>query len=555
MTVMTGREALMQVLNHEGVDFVFGLPGSTELMFMDALVDHPEIKFILGLHEVIALGMAEGYSRMSGKVGLVNLHTYAGLAAAAPMLFNAQLGGVPLVVTAGKQDTRLLLHEPHLAGDAAGLAAHLTKWSAEVTYAEDIPLVIQRAFKVAKQPPTGPVFISLPVNVMEESLDYDYIPSKPLFTGLRPDSDSLIKAVELLARAKKPVIVVENGVARNNALAEAIKLAEMIGARVYQPWQGDVNFPNHHPQYLGEFNTGNPATRDMLQSVDVLVVIGAQLFAEAAFLPKPLLTAKTRVVQIDDNPWEIAKNYPADAGILGNIKISLTELIQSLQKHMTGGTLKTVEARIEEIVAEKKGLLRAFAEKDRQERDDYPISVSRLMQELKNTLPPGTVVVEEAPSCSSTLFRIMEFAAPLSFLRCRAGGSIGWGMPNALGVKLAAPERQVAAVVGDGSAIWSIQSLWTAAHYNLPVTYIICSNGSYRTCKMGLRRKIGEKAKGRCLGMDFDQPRINFSQLAQSMGISGQQVEKPEDLNRVLKSAMKLNKANLVEVYIEDDLK
>jgi len=128
-------------------------------------------------------------------------------------------------------------------------------------------------------------------------------------------------------------------------------------------------------------------------------------------------------------------------------------------------------------------------------------------------------------------------------------------MPNALGVKLAAPERPVVAVVGDGSAIWSIQSLWTAAHYNLPVTYVICSNASYRICKMGLRRKIGEKAKGRCLGMDFDQPRINFSQLAQSMGISGQQVEKPEDLNRVLKSAMKLNKANLVEVYIEDDLK
>lgn len=552
MTVMTGREALMQILKQEGVEYVFGLPGSTELMFLDALVDHPEIKYILGLHEVDAIGMTEGYTRVSGKVGFVNVHTYAGIAAALPMLFNSQLGCVPMVITAGKQDNRLNLHDPHLAGDAAGLASHLTKWSAEIDYAEDIPMIMQRAFKIAQQPPSGPVFISLPVNVLEQNVDVDIFKTKPVSIGLRPDQNALNKAAEILAGAIKPVIVVENGVARNNAVAEVVKLAELIGARVYQPWQGDVNFPNTHEQYLGEFMTGNPATREMLLSVDALVTVGVALFAEGGYLPKPLVTPNTKIVQIDDNPWEISKNYPADAGLLGNIKISLTELIQLLQKKINK---QEVDYRIKVIIEEKNKINKAFADSDAKEKDNIPIAVTRLMHEINNTLPPGTLLFEDAPSSSSTLFRIVELTKPNTYFRCRAGGSIGWGLPAAIGGKLAAPDKPIVAVVGDGSSLWSIQALWSASHYNLPVTFIICANASYRICKMGLRRKIGEKAKGRCLGMDFENPRIDFVKLGESMGLSGQKVEKPEELAKALKAAFKLNKPNIVEVSIEDDLK
>jgi benzoylformate decarboxylase len=552
MTVMTGREALIQVLKQEGLEYVFGLPGSTELMFLDSLVDHPEIKYILGLHEVDAVGMAEGYSRVSGKVGFVNVHTYAGIAAALPALFNSQLGGVPLVITAGKQDTRLNLHEPHLAGDAAALAGHLTKWSAEIAYAEDIPMIMQRAFKIAQQPPTGPVFISLPVNILEQSADVDIFPARPLTTGLRADPNALNRAAEILAGAKKPVIVVENGVARNNAVAEVTKLAEIIGARVYQPWQGDVNFPNTHQQYLGEFMTGNPATREMLLSVDALVVVGCPLFAEGGYLPKPLVTTNTKIVQIDDNPWEISKNYPSDAGLLGNIKVSLTELNQLLQKKINK---PEVDSRIKVIIEEKNKINKVFAESDEKEKNNYPIAVTRLMHEINNTLPANALLFEDAPSCSGTLFRIVELNKPNTYFRGRAGGSIGWGLPAAIGGKLAAPDKPVVAVVGDGSSMWSIQALWSATHYNLPVTFIVCANASYRICKMGLRRKIGEKARGRCVGMDFDTPRIDFVKIGESMGLTGQKVERAEDLGKALKAAFKLNKANIVEVYIEDDLK
>jgi benzoylformate decarboxylase len=555
MTTMTGREALIQVLKEEGVEYVFGMPGATEVMFMDALVDHPEIKYILGLNEAASVGMAEGYARVSGKVGFVNLHTFAGVAAATPALFNAQLGGVPMVVTAGKQDNRLLLHEPHLAGDAAGLTSYLTKWSAEITYAEDIPMVMQRAFKIARQPPTGPVFVSLPVNIMEQSVDYDYIPSKPLFTELRPDKDALKKAAELLLNSQKPVIVVENGIARNNAVYETVKFAEIIGARVYQPWQGDVNFPNYHPQYLGEFNTGSPAPREILLSADVVVVIGASLFAEAAYLSKPIVTSNTRIIQIDDNPWEISKNYPADAGILGNIKVSLTELNQLLQKKLTPEIEKTIKSRIQVILKERQAIDKDWAEKDRLEKDRVPTSTTRLMHELKNTLPSGALLIEDAPSCVPALLRILDLNIPGTFFRGRAGGSIGFGIPCAMGVKLAAPQSPVVAVVGDGSSMWSIQALWTSAHYNIPITFVICANGSYRICKNALKRKIGDKIKERCLGMDFDNPRIDFVELAQSMGIPGQKVQTPDGLNKALQSAFKLKTANIVEVYLEDDLK
>lgn len=191
MSMMTGKKALMELLRSEGVEYVFGIPGATEVLFMDGLEDCPEIEYILGLHEVVASGMAEGYARASGKVGVVNLHTGPGVAAAMPMLYNAHLGGVPLLVTAGQQDTRLLMQEPALTGDLVGMASQFTKWSTEVLYAADIPLVIRRAFKIATHPPTGPVFVSLPQDVLEQDVDFESLPRAPSFTQLRPDQEAI----------------------------------------------------------------------------------------------------------------------------------------------------------------------------------------------------------------------------------------------------------------------------------------------------------------------------------------------------------------------------
>lgn len=551
MTVVDGKEALMELLLKEGVEFVFGLPGATETLFMDALEDHPEIKYILCLHEVVALGMAEGYARTSGKVGVVNLHTNTGLAAATPMLCNASQGGVPLIVTAGQQDTRLLMQEPALAGDLVRIASPFAKWSTEISQAADIPLVMQRAFKVAMQPPTGPVFVSLPQNVLDENLDFEYSSATPYLTHLCPDQGTINAAVDLLIKAQRPALIVEDGVAKSEALSEVVEFAELIGARVYQPWMSDVNFPVNHPLYLGDLDVGSMRAKEILESVDMLVVVGARLFSQPFYLPEPLLTAKTKIIQIDDNPWQIAKNFSVAVGIEGDIKTSVSKLIEALQNRMSAKVHRAADIRKREITRERKIMTGTFMEKAKQERNHIPIAVSRLMQELKDAIKPGTLVVDDCWSCSSELRRTVDFTEPRSFQRSRGGGSIGWGMSGSLGVKLAAPDRPVVAVVGDGSAVWSIQSLWTAAHYHIPVTYVICANGSYCQVRIMKMRILGEKAEGRYLGTDFCEPRIDFCNMAASMGVQGTKVERPEELKCALKSALDSNKPALVEVHIE----
>ncbi|UCH07178.1 MAG: thiamine pyrophosphate-binding protein [Deltaproteobacteria bacterium] len=550
---MTGREALMELFLNEGVQYIFGIPGATEVLFMDVLEDHPEINYILGLHEVVALGMAEGYARASGQVAVVNLHTGAGVAAAMPMLFNARLNRAPLLVTAGQQDTRLLMQEPALAADLVGMARPLTKWSTEVLYAADIPLAIQRAFKVAAHPPAGPVFVSLPQDVLDQNIDFEYIPRGPSLTRLRPDREAISRAVELLLTAQTPAIIVESGIAKSGALAEAVELAELIGAPVYDPWMADVNFPGSHPQYLGDLDLARPQTREMLQTADVLIAIGVPLFRQPLYFSKPLLTSKTKVIQIHDDPWEIGKNFPVAAGVEGDIKISLADLNEALRKSMPARPRKAAESRAQRIAKEKQKITEAFVEKARQERDHVPIAPSRLMQELRDSLKPGTVIVDDCWSCSPILRRTIDFREPQSFQRTR-GGSIGWGMPGSLGVKLACPARPVVGVIGDGSSMWSIQSLWTAAHYDIPVTYLICANASYCQVKLMKTLLMGEKAKGRYLGMDLDEPRIDFCQLAQAMGVHGQKVERPEQLREVLDSVLGLGKPAMVEVLIESTL-
>lgn len=553
MAMMSGSKALIELLRNEGVEYIFGIPGSTEILFMDALEDQSEINYILSLHEVVTLGMAEGYARTSGKVGVVNLHTGPGLAASMPMLFNARLNRTPLLVTAGQQDSRLLMQEPALSGDLVRMASQFTKWSTEVLYAADIPLAIQRAFKVAAHPPMGPVFVSLPQDVLDQKIDFDYIPRGQSFTRLRPDQEAINRAVEVLITTQSPVIIVGNGVAQSEALAETVELAELIGAPVYDPWMSDVNFPVSHPQYLGDLNLASPQTKEMLKLAGVLVAIGVQLFRQPLYSSEPLLTKNTKVIQIDNNSWEIGKNFPVAAGIEGDIKVSLAGLNDALQKSMSAQTREAAKTRAQEIAKEKQRITEAFLEKARRERDRVPIAVSRLMQELRDSLKPGTLVVDDCWSCSSTLRRSIDFREPKSFQRT-GGGSIGWGMSGSLGVKLASPDRPVVAVIGDGSAVWSIQSLWTAAHYNIPVTYVICANASYSQVKLMKILLMGEQAKGRYLGMDLDEPRIDFCQLAQAMRVHGQKVERPEKLREALRSALELGKPALVEVYIESIL-
>ncbi len=553
MTKTTGKRALVEILRGEGVEYVFGIPGATEIQFMDALEEAPEIRYILGLQEVVCAGMAEGYARASGKPGFLNLHTAPGLGAASPLLYNAQLGRVPLVVTVGQNDTRLLQYDPHLSGDIVGIGRPHTKWSTEIVHAEDIPTAIQRAFKMALQPPTGPVLVSIPQNVLEQEFVFQSGPSTTVYPRLRPDTAALACAVEILSAAEHPVLLVESGVARCDALDEVVRFAELTGSRVFQHWMSDVNFPVTHAQYLGDLDPTGPEAFDILRDTDVLIGIGCSLFTHGFFHPKAPHLSNTRIIHIDDDPWELGKNLPTDCAIQGDIKAVLLELNTALAASLSPEARQGRKRRARDLGREKAASEASWQAGWETEQDQIPISISRLMMEIKTLMGPNTVIVDECWSSSPALRRILPLTDAKSFYRSRKGGSIGWGLPGALGVKLGLPEKEVIAVLGDGGAAWSMQGLWTAARYQIPVTFVITNNAAYRQVKLVRKVVLGDyPLDERHEGMELDSPVIDFRMLAESMGVAGQRVTRPEELGDALRDAVGSEKPRLIEVLVEN---
>ncbi|MEE9325079.1 MAG: thiamine pyrophosphate-binding protein [Dehalococcoidia bacterium] len=553
MPLMSGKEALMETLISEKVEYVFGNPGSTEAVFMEGLYNRPEIQYILGLHETVAMGMAEGYAWASGKPGVVNVHALPGLANALSVLYNAQKADIGLVVTAGQQDTRLMQREPGLSGDLLQMARPFTKWSTEVYHAADIPLVMHRAFKVANQPPTGPVFVSLPQDVLEQREEVETTPPSHAYPPFSPDPEAIDRAAELLARAKRPALFVGFRLSRCDALKEAAQLAEMVGARVYENTvRPEAAFPTNHPLFVGGVSTDSSDAPDIFQDVDVILAVGANFVAQLFYLPKPLINPNTRVIHMDIDPWEIGKNQSTQVGIVGDIKEGLQALTEALRKRMSPEAKRVARARAKEIGEETKKRREVLWERAQHNWDRTPISDTRLMVELRECLEPGTIIVDGSVTASRALRDYFDFSEPKSYLSFRDDdGSLGDSLPMALGVKLAQPDRPVVGIVGDGTSLYSIQALWTAAHYDIPVPIIICSNATYRILKINAVRVMGQKVKDRLHSLDFFDPPIDFARLAQGFGIHGEQVRDPKDLRPALEKALHLGKPALVDVIIE----
>lgn len=551
MARMTAKHALVELLRQEGVEYVFGIPGATEIHFMDALEEAPDIKYILGLQEIVCAGMAEGYARATGRPGFLNLHTAPGLAASMPMLYNAKAGGVPLVVTVGQNHSRLLQRDPHLTGDIVGMGKIHSKWSTELVHTEDLPLVLQRAFKMALQPPTGPVLVSIPQNVLEGDLDFDPGLRTVVHPHLRPDAAVLAEAVSILAGAERPLLLVESGVARCEALDEVVRFAELTGARVYQNWMADVNFPVGHAQYLGDFDITAPSTAAILEGVDVLVGVGCSLFSEGFFNPPTPSLDGVKIIHIDDDPWEIGKNLPTQCGIQGDVKTVLAELNAVLEATLSVKAREAARRRATQTAEEKAETRTAIEAQWAAEWDRRPISVSRLMTEVAAVTTPETVIVDDCWSSSAVLRQTLDLNRPRSYFRARKGGSIGWGLPGALGVKLGMPGHEVIAVSGDGSAAWSMQSLWTAARYEIPVTFVITNNATYGQVKVVRRAVLGEyPLQEKHEGMELDRPVMDFSLLAASLGVEGERVTTPDELAPALNRAVGSGRPRLVEVMV-----
>lgn len=554
---MTGKEALVRMLMAEGVEYIFGNPGTSETPMMDALQDFPEIRYIQALQEGTAVGMADGYARATGRPAFANIHIAGGLANGISALYNAHRGGTPVVLTAGNSDTRMLLSEPTLSGDLVEMTRQYTKWSHEIHHPADVPGAVRRAFKEARTPPTGPVFLSFPWDTMDEQAEIEVAGGGPGYFRTRPDREALGRASQLLAQAENPVIVIGDRIAQSGGVAAMTQVAEMLGARVFAASFSEVNFPTSHPLWGGLLNTSSPATRRLLSGADVVLAVGANVFSSFLYVDVPLLDPQSRLVHLDSAPREVEKNYPTEVGILADPATGLTELAEALAQDLTAPAKEAAATRMAELGERRRRAQEEYRQRLRQRWDNSPIAVERMMHELAGAVPPGTIVADEAITSRPALMQEFDFDEPGSLYGIQ-GGALGWAMPGALGLKLAQPERPVLAVVGDGASMYTVQALWTAATFNIPVVYAICNNRAYRILKVNmdiyLKRMLNDDGRvSEYTGMDFANP-LDLAAMAQALGVASEKITDPAQIGPAARRMFESGKPGLLDISIDGSL-
>src|SRR5713101_7716372 len=483
MSFLSGKQAFLQILKDEGVDTMFGNPGTTELPLMDGLVREPSVRYILALQEAVAISMADGYAQASGKLGVVNVHTSPGLGNAMGMLYDAHEAGAPMLITAGQHDQAMNLSEPILWSDLPPVARPYVKWSHEITRIEDLPRAVRRAAKTAFAHPSGPVFISLPVDVLNAERELDLLEPTRIAPRIRGDKAAIDAAAELLATAKRPILIAGDAIAHGDALAEMVEVAELLGALVYTECvPSTCAFPFTHPLYQGPFPRLGAPIRQLLMPHDLLFSVGGDLFTLSLPSDVEPMPEGLPVIHMDVDPWEIGKNYPAKVAIQGDPKATLPDLAEALRKRLSADTVKAAKSRAVELSRAQEKRRAHIRERAAAEAGRVPISPLTLVAAVVDSIPEDAIVVDESISSSIGLRELLRSRDPKSFFGLRGGG-IGWGLPAALGVKLAQPDRPVVALVGDGSAMYTIQSLWTSAHDSIPVVFVIFNNASYRILK------------------------------------------------------------------------
>jgi benzoylformate decarboxylase len=545
---MTGRQAFIKLLLDEGVTHLFGNPGTTELAIMEAVPQFPELTYVLGLQESIVVGMADGFARASNQLVACNLHCAPGLGHAMGAIYNAKFSGSPLLITAGQYEVGYGLQEPLLYEPLVPIAAPLVKWAFEVTRIEDLPRIIRRAAKIARTPPMGPVFISLPGSVLDEEAEIEFGFPTLVDTGMRPSDRALTDLAQKLLAAKKPVIVAGREIANADMFAEACELAELLGAAVYQesvPY--NARYPSSHPTCMGDLTRNQKKVRQTLEQYDFLLCLGADLLRMSPMSTVEPLPPEMPVMHITEREWELGKNYSTATAVRADVKETLLALLPVLRSMRTAEQAKQAQARLSDLAIRNWSANRAKMHAELESSaSTTPIDQRYLVRQIVDALPKDVIVVDETLTASPAISALLPMDNPQAYYGLASGG-LGFGMAGAVGVALAQPTRPVVATIGDGSAMYSIQSLWTAAHLKLNITYVIINNRSYRIIK---ERLLAMRGTDDFVAMDMDNPAIDFAGVAKSMGMPSQVVTDPTKLADVLKVAMASGSPNLIEVIV-----
>ncbi|HEV7599958.1 MAG TPA: benzoylformate decarboxylase [Bradyrhizobium sp.] len=514
------KDATLDLLRAFGIRKVFGNPGSTELPFLSDWPD--DIDYVLGLQEASVIGMADGYAQATRNAGFVNLHSAAGVGNALGNIFTAHRNQTPLVITAGQQARSILPLQPFLYAERASeFPRPYVKFSIEPARAQDVPAAIARAYYVAMQPPCGPTFVSVPID--DWTHQTQPVQARSVSRELGPDPEAMRALVAALAKSKRPAVVVGPGVDRAQAVDLMVQVAEKAKAAVWvSPFSSRCSFPERHPLFAGFLHASPGQLSDALREHDLVVVIGAPVFTFHVEGHAPVFDGTTPIFQITDDPTAAAVT-PSGTSIIGTMKPALTLLLELLP-----GTNRAAPAG------------RTMPPP----KTADPIPVDFLMHTLATTLPADAALVEEAPSHRPLMHKYLPMRGQDSFYTMASGG-LGYGLPASVGVALGRPDRRTVCLIGDGSAMYSIQALWTAAQRKLPLTVVVINNAGY-----GAMRSFSQVMQVRNVpGLDL--PGIDFVRIAQGMGCDAVRVSKAAELAPALSRGLAHDGVSLIEVMVE----
>jgi benzoylformate decarboxylase len=548
----TAAQAYLQVAAAHGVEYVFGLPGTSGQEFIGTIADQEKIRFVLALHETCVVSMADGHARVTGRPSLAQVSTLPGSANAVGALYDAYRDRSPVVVTSTNVDTRIAGRDSHTESkDLVEMTKQFTKWSAEVHRSDRIPEYLNRAFKVASTPPTGPVYLALPSNLLGESVNIQnpMADRSRIVPRIGADPEALRDAARLIAGAKRPLIVAGSGVAQAGAIDELVKFAEMVAAPVVmEPRYSFLSFPTNHPQSFQIPEREPSFNLPVWGEPDVILAIGCRLIREYRYLPEPVMKPETRCIHIEEDPWEIGKVFPVDVGIIADAKSALRSLLEIYA--VFAASAKGRDERLECIREAQEQVKSELESRVKQGWDATPINAARLARTMDRLLENDTLIVNESPTSKDILLANFQFGKGRSYFSNSSGGFLGWGMGAAIGAQLGSPHRRVVACLGDGSAMFGIQGLWTLAKYRVPLLVIVFNNRAYMAVKNQFRGSAERVRNAAEMGAEIVAPDVNFARLADTFGIFGQRVESPEAIEPALKRAMEQNGPALIDVVI-----
>jgi thiamine pyrophosphate-dependent acetolactate synthase large subunit-like protein len=557
MPPRTARFALIEQLVADGFEFMFGNPGTVEQGFLDALADYPKLKYILTLQESIAVLTADGYSRATQRPALVQLHSSPGVGNGIGNLYQAKRGGTPLVVIAGEAGVRYDALDSQMAADLVAMARPVTKWATRVIDPESVLRVIRRAVKIATTPPTGPVFVCLPADVLDAPAAEEVAPSSTLVTRSLPEPDRVHEAAALLAGADRPMIIMGDGVATSGAQAELTRVAELIGADVWGANSSEVNIRGDHPLYRGSLgHMFGHHSQPITSAADVVLITGTYVFPEVFPALEAVFAPGARVIHVDLDAYEIGKNFPVDLGLVADPKATLGQIATAIDQTMTDAQREGARRRAGQIGAQTERALADGKRADQATWEQVPLRPARFMAELAAKLPPDALVFDEALTSSPELTRYWPPNTPGSYFQTR-GGSLGVGIPGAIGLKLAHPDRTVVGFTGDGGSMYTIQALWTAAHHRVGAKFVICNNRSYKLLKLNVQqywRDLRLPEREFPHPFDITDPDIDFVTMARGMGVPGVKVERPEQIGPAIEQMLSTDGPFLVDLVVSDDV-